>query len=181
MEQLMVASFALLRHRIQCDQIGLFLKVLGDKFSYKSSRKIWWLLASCEKIKTSGKILLVNFWKNWATLDSVIWSHCIANLEYIHLWKAAIKVQTINSFVSKWWTDRFKALHQRPPLGNFHQSIQGSNPTGKKDFSIKKRYQREQKMVAHKKMNPHRTVASDTRGPGFESILISSVWTFSCC
>ena len=65
MEQLMVASFALLRHRIQCDQIGLFLKVLGDKFSYKSSRKIWWLLASCEKIKTSGKKYF------WSTFEKI--------------------------------------------------------------------------------------------------------------
>ena len=65
MEQLMVASFALLRHRIQCDQIGLFMKVLGDKFSYKSSRKIWWLLASCEKIKTSGKKYF------WSTFEKI--------------------------------------------------------------------------------------------------------------
>ena len=29
---------------VQCDQIGLFLKDLGEKFSYKSSPNIWQLL-----------------------------------------------------------------------------------------------------------------------------------------
>ena len=29
---------------VQCDQIGQVLKVRGDKFSYKSSPNIWWLL-----------------------------------------------------------------------------------------------------------------------------------------
>ena len=34
---------------MQCDQIGLFLKGLGDKFSYKSSPNIWQLFGLFEK------------------------------------------------------------------------------------------------------------------------------------
>ena len=64
---------------MQCDQIGLFLKSLGDKFSYKRSPINWWFLGLFWKMSRFKKTLLWHFWatfvKKWATLYSNIWSH----------------------------------------------------------------------------------------------------------
>ena len=63
----------------QCDQIGQFLKVLGNKFSYKSSPIIWWLLGAFRKTLGLSKnwcgIFWVTFGNIWTTFCSNIWSH----------------------------------------------------------------------------------------------------------
>ena len=52
----------------QCDQIGLFLKVLGIKFAYKSSPKtfvtIWAIFKRSTLCKNYCGICLGNFWKH---------------------------------------------------------------------------------------------------------------------
>ena len=49
----------------QCDQIGRFLKVPGDKFSYKISPNVWQVLGYLKKhyfsSKNECKLLLANF------------------------------------------------------------------------------------------------------------------------
>ena len=63
--------------RKQCDQIGLFLKVLGDKFSYQRSPNIWQLFEVISHfVSKLQRLLFVHFWKKWATFYSKIWSHC---------------------------------------------------------------------------------------------------------
>ena len=54
----------------QCDQIGLFLKDLGEKFSHKSCANIWqiwaifWQLSPFKKESCFG-YFLGNFYKSW--------------------------------------------------------------------------------------------------------------------
>ena len=54
-----------------CDQIGRFLKALGDKLSFKSSPNVQCVLGYFENITFSVKTAIVtflgNFRKNWAT------------------------------------------------------------------------------------------------------------------
>ena len=62
------------------DQIGRFLKVLGNIFYKKSSPNIWKTVmtfwgASPLKQKTLLCLNFCNIWRNWATLYSTIWSH----------------------------------------------------------------------------------------------------------
>ena len=63
----------------QCDQIGWFLKVLGDKFSWKSGQNIWWLFGPFSNfhfhIKTAVPIFWATLLKFSATFYSNIWSH----------------------------------------------------------------------------------------------------------
>ena len=68
---------------LQCDQIGRFLKVLGNKFSFKSSPKVfcdfWALLKNITFLVKSS---MVNFWAtfgtSWATFYFSTWSHCLS-------------------------------------------------------------------------------------------------------
>jgi len=57
-------------HHNQCDQIGQFFELLGNKFSYKSSPNI--LVPFWAKFP----YFLGNIGKHWATFSSIIWSHC---------------------------------------------------------------------------------------------------------
>ena len=43
------------------DQIGLFLKGLGKKISYKSSPNVMYLLVNFEKVPIQGKTAMANF------------------------------------------------------------------------------------------------------------------------
>ena len=65
----------------QCDQIGRFLKVLGNRKSSKRSPNDWQLFGLFWKTsllcKNCISYFLGNFWKNWATFFSNIWSHCL--------------------------------------------------------------------------------------------------------
>ena len=66
----------------QCDQIGLFLKVIGYKFSCKSCPKFFNAFWSIYKnvnfqVKPAVRIFGANLWKIWATFRSNIWSHWI--------------------------------------------------------------------------------------------------------
>ena len=68
--------------REQCDHIGLFLKCLCVKFPSKSGPYIWWLLELFVKtLRITYKTdvpcyFLGNFWQNWVSFNSNIWSHC---------------------------------------------------------------------------------------------------------
>ena len=63
----------------QCDQIGRFFKVLGDKFTFKSYPNVWQLLGPIGKASLLSNTAMTTFWatfgKNWATLYFGIWSH----------------------------------------------------------------------------------------------------------
>ena len=63
----------------QCDQIGRFLIVIGDKISIKSSSNYWHLFGYFEKphsfVKTYAATSRVAFGNIWATFYSIIWSH----------------------------------------------------------------------------------------------------------
>ena len=65
---------------VQCDQIGRFLKVLGNRLSCKISPNDWKVFGLFWKtsllLKTALPTFLGNFWKNFATFFSKIWSHC---------------------------------------------------------------------------------------------------------
>ena len=62
----------------QCDQIGLFLKVLGNTFSYKSCKNPWWQFGLCLKTLFSTPVSTSweTFVKFWVTFYFRIWSHC---------------------------------------------------------------------------------------------------------
>ena len=45
----------------QCDKIGRFLKILGGKFSFKSSPNVWWHLGHFENINFEVKMAVVTF------------------------------------------------------------------------------------------------------------------------
>ena len=64
----------------QCDQIGQFFKVLGNKIASKRGQMIGNFLGYFEKPHSYAKTALGTFWatfgKNWATFNSNIWSHC---------------------------------------------------------------------------------------------------------
>ena len=55
--------------QVQCDQIGWFLNVLNNRFSYRSNPNIYEFLGSLCKQPLLSKMcfgwLLSNFWKNW--------------------------------------------------------------------------------------------------------------------
>ena len=67
--------------QVQFDQIRRFLKVLDNKFYDKSSPKNWQLFGLLWKtLLLYQKLLwlvLAYLGKNWATLYSNIWSHCM--------------------------------------------------------------------------------------------------------
>ena len=64
--------------QVQRDQIGRFLKVICDKFLYKSSVKILWLFEPIWKHLFLGKVnFLEVFESNWATFYFNIWSPCM--------------------------------------------------------------------------------------------------------
>ena len=73
---------------IQCDQIGRFLKALGNKFSFQCSPNIWCLFGYFEKhnfiSKNYSAYFLDNFCKNWATFYSNHWSHCLHRSSFVH-------------------------------------------------------------------------------------------------
>ena len=62
----------------QCDQNGLFSKILTTNFLWKAAQifgDLWGVLkTSIFQFKTAG-IHLGNYWKNWATFNLNIWSH----------------------------------------------------------------------------------------------------------
>ena len=64
----------------QCDQIGRFLIVVVDKFSYTSCPNVCWLFGLLWKNSLWSKNycghFLGNFWNNCATFYISIWSHC---------------------------------------------------------------------------------------------------------
>ena len=70
---------------LQCDQIGRFLEVLGNKIS---SEKTKWMATFWGFWKASllWKTALATFWatfgKNWATFYFNIWSHSFSNIPY---------------------------------------------------------------------------------------------------
>ena len=93
---------------LQCDQIGRFLKVLGNKFSFKSSPKVfcdfWALLKNITFLVKSS---MVNFWAtfgtSWATFYFSIWSHCLSlsrsNFFYLYFFfPVHFSVFTLHSF-----------------------------------------------------------------------------------
>ena len=63
----------------QCDQIGRFLKVLGNIFCHQSSPNIWKCFVYyvvCHFFKKNCfDFFLGNNWKIWITFNSNIWSH----------------------------------------------------------------------------------------------------------
>ena len=69
--------------RLQCDQIGRFLKVMGDKFSYKRNVNMLLILDLLkENITFKYRLLLGNVWI-CATFNFNIWSHCLqASLQH---------------------------------------------------------------------------------------------------
>ena len=71
--------FSLFESRDQCDQIGRFMKVLGNKFAHKSSPKIlstfelyWKRISKC---KNCCGIYLGNFWKHLGYIFTPISGH----------------------------------------------------------------------------------------------------------
>ena len=60
----------------QCDQIGRFSKVLGNKFYYKSSPNIWWLWhwGNFEQNRHLVKIAVATF---WAILGYLSFQHLV--------------------------------------------------------------------------------------------------------
>ena len=64
---------------MQCDHIGRFLKVFGDKFSYNNSPNIskrFELFKKCHYLNIIWcGYILGNVWENLATFHSFIWSH----------------------------------------------------------------------------------------------------------
>ena len=69
---------------VQCDQIGWFLKVLGNWISSKRSPNVLQLFGYFEKPHFFVKTALATFWatfgKNWATFFSNIWSRCSCHI-----------------------------------------------------------------------------------------------------
>ena len=66
----------------QRDQIGLFFKAPGNKFSYKSRPNIWWHL----KYKLFWHLYLLQLLGlNLDTFKSNIWSHCFRQLGIISI------------------------------------------------------------------------------------------------
>ena len=69
----------LVRSVDQCDQIGRYLNVIGNKFSFKSSPHFLHFLGLSEKHCFWSKNSLASFGqlleKNWVTFYSKIWSH----------------------------------------------------------------------------------------------------------
>ena len=61
----------------QCDQIGRFSKVLGNKFACKSSPKHWWLFGPFWKASLNVKTAVASI---WATFGN-IW--CQILLQYL--------------------------------------------------------------------------------------------------
>ena len=51
-----------------CDQIGRFLKILGDKFSFKSSPDIWWHFGPFI-VKSAVAVFWATFGENWVTFS----------------------------------------------------------------------------------------------------------------
>ena len=70
----------------QCDQIGWFLKVLSDKFSYKSGPNIRQLFGLFRKTLILSEncwgYFLVNFWMYLGYFYFNIWSHCFKLLHF---------------------------------------------------------------------------------------------------
>ena len=58
---------------VQCDQIGRYWKFLATKFL----TTFWAILKNSLLCKNCISYFLGNFWKNWATFFSNIWSHCL--------------------------------------------------------------------------------------------------------
>ena len=67
--------------QLECDQIGQFLKLIGNNLSSKRSPNDWQLFGLFQKfhsfIKTALAIFWVTFGKNWVTFYSNIWSHSL--------------------------------------------------------------------------------------------------------
>ena len=81
-------------HWDQCDHIRRFLKVLGDKLSFKSSPNVWWLSGYFKNITFNQKLLWLPF---WATLDkiglifqSIMWSHWLGHMRQRHCSKGVL-------------------------------------------------------------------------------------------
>ena len=82
----------------QCDRIGLFFEFLGHIFFHKSSPNIRVFLGIFKNTTFMENIIWLLFrqyWENWATSYSIIWSHCprsFYNITYV----------TSQSSVSHW-------------------------------------------------------------------------------
>ena len=106
--------------QVQFDQIRRFLKVLDNKFYDKSSPKNWQLFGLLWKtLLLYQKLLwlvLAYLGKNWATLYSNIWSHCMQqrNLVILH---ATAKSQNLREKVF------FEILGQPRPLSFIFQLL----------------------------------------------------------
>ena len=75
-----IKSFLSHRHRPpQCDQIGLFFKVVGNKFCYQSSPNIWKQFGQFCSISHFQKkmlwLLFGQYWQIRVTFNSDLWSH----------------------------------------------------------------------------------------------------------
>ena len=68
---------SLIHTRTQCDQIGLLLKGLCKKFSYKSNPNIKLLLGLFRKILFLSKINIATFWANVEILGYFLLKHLV--------------------------------------------------------------------------------------------------------
>ena len=95
---------------LQRDQIGRFLKVLGSNFYCKSSPNVWKNVRAFWKKLLESKNCCVhifgNFWRNWASFHSTIWSYC--RLRYLVKYSSArldLKLSTNFSIVQLSYTE----------------------------------------------------------------------------
>ena len=67
--------FLTFEYKVQCDQIGLFLKYFGDNFTWQ----LFWLFWKMHFSSKNWRDNLVGKLKNWASFYSNIWSHWVGS------------------------------------------------------------------------------------------------------
>ena len=84
--------------RLQCGQIGRFLKVVGEMASIKSRPNAWWIFG----LKWKATLLMLNFWKLWATFEFGIWSHWLQSTLNFKA-SSSFKQTTLFCLVRNFW------------------------------------------------------------------------------
>ena len=146
-------------------------KVLGDKLSYKSSPKVWWLLGYFEKhhfkVKTAvacfgaiyGKVLGTSYFNIWSH-----WIRCTIGAT-INIWKT-FKFQIYSPFLAeeqdswKIWQFWFWFCHPR------------TRSCGSGDLQIRRRMSRGSRLTAR---SPSWTSWADSRGSRVKTLR----WNFA--
>ena len=130
----------------QCDQIGLFLKVLGEEIFIPKSHKFFVMLVVILKTSLSSNSCILwggIWWKNLATLNPIILSYCpfvTSNCcRFIEASSKANKYVRKSSSLSSWVEKTVKGFKHFPGLASPLKSFAKINSTKwKEEISTKK-------------------------------------------